>query len=70
MGHKKTYTDAIAEVGHKDIKDLVWKKKDLITFSFLWSFHLYVVSVWPLFWTTKLMAKFEESVSNHIFILT
>ena len=26
MGHKKTYSDAMAEAGHKYMKDIAWKK--------------------------------------------
>ena len=26
MGHKKTYPDAMAEAGHKYMKDIAWKK--------------------------------------------
>ena len=29
MGHKKTYADAMAEAGHKYMKDIAWKE-DLI----------------------------------------
>ena len=27
MDHKKTYIDAMAETGHKYMKDIAWKKK-------------------------------------------
>ena len=39
-GHKKKYTNAMAETADKYIHNLLWKKKFQITFSFSRSFTL------------------------------